>query len=415
MSILRRWAVLLAAITLAPALRAAEPAADAALVKAASAQFDRLRTETLPNGLRVYLLPVPGSPAVTTMVAYKVGAADEDKDQTGLSHYLEHLLFKGTDKLLPGDIDRATQRNGGRNNAYTTEDMTVYHFDFAADRWKIALEIEADRMRNVRIDEKHEFQQEKGAVIAELKGNEDRPWDLEYKAILPMLFPPKSPYAHPVIGEEQHVRAATAEIIKRHYDKWYHPNNAPLVIAGGFDPDEALALVKKLFGDIPKGELPERKTAPEQGARETGAQGVRVEVRRAADAGRVQHRPRRASRTTTGSTWSRTSWPAARPRGCTAGWSKRNGWPTTWGPATRRPLPRLVRDPARTAPGQGPGEGRGDRFRGVGEARRGAGDGRGTAAGPAGCPGVVRLLPRERPRPRRPDRPDGDPTTTSST
>ena len=202
------------------------------------------------------------------MVAYKVGAADEDKDQTGLSHYLEHLLFKGTDKLLPGDIDRATQRNGGRNNAYTTEDMTVYHFDFAADRWKQALEIEADRMRNVRIDEKHEFQQEKGAVVAELKGNEDRPWDLEYKAILPMLYPPKSPYAHPVIGEEQHVRSATAEIIKRYYDKWYYPNNAALVIAGGFDPDEAMALVKKLFGDIPKGELPERKTAPEQGARE---------------------------------------------------------------------------------------------------------------------------------------------------
>ena len=220
--------------------------------------------ETLSNGLRVYLLPVPNAPTVTTMVAYKVGSADEDKDQTGLSHYLEHLLFKGTDKLMPGDIDRATQRHGGRNNAYTTEDMTVYHFDFAADRWTQALEIEADRMRNVRIDEKHEFQQEKGAVVAELKGNEDRPWDLEYKAILPMLYPPQSPYAHPVIGEEQHVRSATAEIIKRYYDKWYYPNNAALVIAGGFDPDEAIALVKKLFGDIPRGELPDRKPAPSQ-------------------------------------------------------------------------------------------------------------------------------------------------------
>ena len=136
------------------------------------------------------------------MVAYKVGSGDEEKDQTGLSHYLEHLLFKGTDKLMPGDIDRATQRNGGRNNAYTNEDMTVYHFDFAADRWQIALEIEADRMRNIRIDAKHEFEQEKGAVIAELDGNEDRPWDLEYKAILPLLFPKDSPYSHPVIGEE---------------------------------------------------------------------------------------------------------------------------------------------------------------------------------------------------------------------
>jgi len=202
--------------------------------------FAGLKPHTLANGLKVYLLPVPSSPTVTTMVAYKVGACDEDKDQTGLSHYLEHLLFKGTDKLLPGDIDRATQRNGGRNNAYTGEDMTVYHFDFAADRWQQALEIEADRMRNVRIDAKHEFQQEKGAVIAELKGGEDRPFDLEYKTILPLLYSKSAPYSHPVIGEESHVRGATAETIKRYYDKWYHPNNAALVIVGGFDPDATL-------------------------------------------------------------------------------------------------------------------------------------------------------------------------------
>ncbi len=251
----------LAALVASPTV-AADPAADAKLVATAEALFGELKTETLPNGLRVYLLPVKGAPVVTTMLAYKVGSCDEEKDQTGLSHYLEHLLFKGTDKLVPGDIDRATQRNGGRNNAYTSEDMTVYHFDFAADRWKQALEIEADRMRNTRIDAKHEFQQEKGAVISELKGGEDQPWDLEYKAILPLLYPKGSPYAHPVIGEEKHVRAATAEVILRHYDKWYHPNNAALVICGGFDPAEALALAKKLFGKIPKEDLPERKPFP---------------------------------------------------------------------------------------------------------------------------------------------------------
>jgi zinc protease len=252
----------LAALVLvfAPHLRADD--AEKKLLATTEAQFDSLRIETLPNGLKVYLLPVKGAPVVSTMLAYKVGSADEEIDQTGLSHYLEHLLFKGTDKLVPGDIDRMTQRNGGKNNAYTSEDMTVYHFDFAADRWKQALEIEADRMRNTRIDEKHEFQQEKGAVISELKGGEDLPWDLEYKVILPLLFPKGSPYAHPVIGEEKHVAAATAEIIQRHYNKWYHPNNASLVIAGGFDPDEAMELVKKLFGKIPKADLPERKPEP---------------------------------------------------------------------------------------------------------------------------------------------------------
>ncbi len=235
--------------------------ADEALVKAAAAMYEGIRAETLPNGLKVYLRPVPGVPVVTTMVAYKVGAADEELDQTGLSHYLEHLMFKGTDKLLPGDIDRLTLRNGGQNNAYTNEDYTNYHFNFAADRWEAALEVEADRMRGLRIDAKHEFEQEKGAVIEELQRNEDEPWDLEYKAILPMLFG-KGSYGHPVIGERQHVKDATAAIIKAHYDKWYHPNNAALIVVGGFDPERALTRIKELFGPIPAGKLPERKTVP---------------------------------------------------------------------------------------------------------------------------------------------------------
>jgi zinc protease len=259
----RYFIALLVVIAASRATPGAEPAkaadADHALFKTAAALFDDVKTKTLANGLTIYLKPIPGSPIVTTMVAYKVGACDEDLDQTGLSHYLEHLMFKGTDKLAPGDIDRRTQRNGGRNNAYTTEDMTVYHFDFAADRWLTALEIEADRMRNTRVDAKHEFQQEKGAVISELNRNEDRPWDLEQKAILPLLFGAKSPYGHPVIGERQHVEGATAEIITRHYDRWYHPNNAALVIVGGFDEKEALAAIDKLFSAIPKAELPPRK------------------------------------------------------------------------------------------------------------------------------------------------------------
>ena len=187
---------------------------DDAVQKAAGAMYEGVRTETLPNGLRVYVKPVPGASTVTTMVAYKVGAADEDKEFTGLAHYLEHLMFKGTDKLFPGDIDRLTLRNGGANNAYTSEDYTSYFFDFAADQWEVPLRIEADRMRNLKIDERHEFEQEKGAVTAELERNEDQPWDLESKQILPALFGTKAPYGHPVIGERAHVRAATADVIK---------------------------------------------------------------------------------------------------------------------------------------------------------------------------------------------------------
>src|SRR5947199_5251511 len=85
-------------------------------LKTAAALYDGVRTEVLPNGLKVYLKPVPGAPIVTTMVAYKVGSSDENLDSTGLSHYLEHLMFKGTEKIMPGDIDRMTARNGGHNN-----------------------------------------------------------------------------------------------------------------------------------------------------------------------------------------------------------------------------------------------------------------------------------------------------------
>jgi zinc protease len=195
------------------------------------------------------------------MLAYRVGSSDEELTATGLSHYLEHLMFKGTEKLVPGDIDRLTQRAGGRNNAYTNEDFTNYHFQFAGDGWTTALEIEADRMRNLRIDEKHEFEQEKGAVIAELDRNEDQPFDLEIKALLPILFGKTDPYGHPVIGEKAQVRGATAEVIKGHYDRWYQPNNAVLVMAGGFDPEKAQAKIRELFGPLHSKTLPDRKTA----------------------------------------------------------------------------------------------------------------------------------------------------------
>ncbi len=260
------WTLLLltpAALLSLAALHAADPPRVEKKVnpalKAADALYDGIQAVTLDNGLHVYLKPVPGSPVVTTMVAYKVGSADEDLDSTGLSHYLEHLMFKGTDKIMPGDIDRLTFRNGGANNAYTDTDYTIFHFDFPYDRWEGALAVEADRMRNLRIDDKHEFSEEKGAVCNELKRDEDEPWDLEHKAIVPLLFGKTGPYGHPVIGLESQVRAATAEIIKGHYDKWYHPNNASLVVCGGFDPEAALAKIKELFGPIPRAELPERK------------------------------------------------------------------------------------------------------------------------------------------------------------
>src|SRR5262245_57846946 len=264
-----RLFITLLALSLAAGAARAEDAKDKddskLALRTAEALYAGIKSEELPNGLRVFLKPIEGSTSVTTMVAYRVGSCDEDKTFTGLSHYLEHLLFKGTRKLKPGDVDRITFRAGGSNNAYTSHDLTAYHFTLPAGRWKAALEVEADRMRNTVIDKEHEFDKEKGAVIQELARNEDGPWDLEQKAILPILFGKAHPYGHPIIGETKHVEDANEKVITEYYDRWYHPNNASLIIVGGFDAKEALETIKKLFGGIPKAKLPERKKAPEKG------------------------------------------------------------------------------------------------------------------------------------------------------
>src|SRR4029079_5846033 len=102
-------------------------------------------------------------------------------------------------------------------------------------------------------------------VIAELARNEDTAWDLEYKALLPRLFGKEHPYGHPVIGERKHVADANEKVITDYYHRWYHPNNAALVMVGGFDPDEALKEIKKLFGSIQRAKLPARKELPAKG------------------------------------------------------------------------------------------------------------------------------------------------------
>ena len=157
-------------------------------------------------------------------------------------------MFKGTDKIKPGDIDRVTQRNGGANNAYTTEDYTIYHFDFAADRWRVALQIEADRMRNLRIDAKHEFEQERAPSLR-ANCNEDDPGTWNKRRSCRCFG--ESPYGHPVIGENKHVQGATAEIISRITTSGITRTTRPghrrrLRRKGGVDG------IKKLFRPIPR-------------------------------------------------------------------------------------------------------------------------------------------------------------------
>jgi zinc protease len=161
------------------------------------------------------------------------------------------MLFKGTDRFKKGEIDLLTLKNGGGNNAFTSHDFTAYYFNFASDRWEIALEIEADRMVNCSFDQE-EFEAEKKVVIEELKTGLDSPWGLLLQEVEAAAFK-VHPYRNPIVGWLQDVERATVQEQQAYYRRYYHPNNATLVIAGDFATDDVLAKVDRFFGGIPSG------------------------------------------------------------------------------------------------------------------------------------------------------------------
>jgi zinc protease len=190
------------------------------------------------------------------MIWYRVGSRDEELGQTGKSHFLEHMLFKGTDHYKKGAIDLITHLNGGANNAFTWLDFTAYYFTFASDRWQAALEIEASRMRGTLFAEE-EFNAEKQVVEEELRIGLDGPWEALENEVWAAAFRQHS-YHWPTVGWLEDLEAASGADMKAYYDKWYHPRNATLVIVGDFDADEALQKVEGLFGPIARGPEPAR-------------------------------------------------------------------------------------------------------------------------------------------------------------
>ncbi|MCE9634828.1 MAG: insulinase family protein [Planctomycetes bacterium] len=209
----------------------------------------------LSNGLHALVLSLPDSPVVSVQAWYRVGSREEEKGRTGLAHFLEHLMFKGTATMRKGDIDLVTLRNGGQNNADTTYDRTRYYFSFARDRWERGLEIEADRMRGSAFDE-HEFQAERGPVLEELRRDRDDPWWRLYEAMDSSAYH-VHPYQNPVIGWAEEVTKVPREDVLSFYDRWYQPGNCTVVIAGGMDADAAAARIVELFGPIAGGPIAE--------------------------------------------------------------------------------------------------------------------------------------------------------------
>jgi len=210
-----------------------------------------VRRTVLDNGLVVLTKELHTSPIVTSMIWYRVGSRNEELGQTGKSHFLEHMLFKGTSRFKKGQIDLLTLKNGGSNNAFTSQDFTAYYFNFASDRWNIALEIEADRMVNCNFDPE-EFEAEKKVVIEELKGGLDSPWGLLMQEVNAAAYK-VHPYRNPIIGWLNDVERATVEEQQAYYQRNYQPNNAILSIAGDFDTGRVLDQVARQFEGIPAG------------------------------------------------------------------------------------------------------------------------------------------------------------------
>lgn len=205
----------------------------------------------LANGLRVLLVERHLDPVVAVMTWYPVGARNETEREAGVSHFLEHMMFKGSERFGKGQVDLVTTTLGGSNNAFTSADHTAYWFEFASDRWEKALEIEADRMRGLLLDAK-EFEAEKAVVLEELAMGEDDPWRNLTQEVGHHLFP-RHPYRRPVIGYADTLRVLKLEEMRDYYRRFYHPGNATLVVCGDFDVAEALALVAKHFASIPRG------------------------------------------------------------------------------------------------------------------------------------------------------------------
>ena len=214
-----------------------------------------VQKHTLSNGLTILTKEMHDKPIVASIIWYRVGSRNEELGQTGKSHFLEHMLFKGTDRFKKGQIDLLTLENGGANNAFTWLDFTAYYFTFASDRWQVALEIEANRMRNTSFAPE-EFDSEKQVVEEELRIGLDGPWEALENEVWATAFR-QHPYHWPTVGWLDDLEAATVDEMKAYYDKWYHPRNATLVLVGDFNTDEILPKVEELFGSIPAG--PEAK------------------------------------------------------------------------------------------------------------------------------------------------------------
>ena len=177
-------------------------------------------TFTLGNGMQVVVVTNQRVPVITHMVWYKVGAADEVTGKSGIAHFLEHLMFKATDVLKPGEFSRIVARNGGRDNAFTSWDYTAYFQNVAADRLELVMRMEADRMANLRLTDETLLPERDVIVEERRQRTENEPGDKLSELVQASLFV-HHPYGTPVIGWENEIRQLTRDDANEFYQRWY--------------------------------------------------------------------------------------------------------------------------------------------------------------------------------------------------
>jgi zinc protease len=249
-----------------------------ALAKLFSVARRPAETFTLANGLQVIVLPSQRAPIVTQVLVYKVGSADETFGHTGVAHFLEHMMFKGTDRIAAGDFSRIVSRNGGRDNAYTTFDSTGYHQTVAPDRLEMVMRMEADRMTGLHLTER-DLIAERQVVLEERRSRTDNvPAALLDEAVREQLFGRHKPYAMPVIGYVEDIKRLNINELATFYRRFYSPSNAVLIVAGDTTPAAVRKLAEKHYGPIPSRKV-EARRRPTQGGQDLPKRVSRADAR----------------------------------------------------------------------------------------------------------------------------------------
>jgi zinc protease len=228
---------------------------------------DQVFETVLPNGLKVILLENHKAPLVTFQVWYRVGSRNEPWGKTGISHVLEHMMFKGTQKIGPEEFSRTIQENGGNDNAFTSRDYTAYFQNLSSDRIQVSLDLESDRMQNLLLREE-DFRTERMVVMEERRlRTEDNPTGVLVEQLQATAFQ-IHPYRWPIIGWMEDLKRLILDDLKDYYKTYYNPVNAFLVVVGDFKKEELLPRIEKAFSSYSKGVVPNQerdKETPQMG------------------------------------------------------------------------------------------------------------------------------------------------------